>query len=225
MTYTEAMKQGNLVLPAAILFHYRDIFQSADDFLVWQFFYFQNTSQKEEMASSEIAESIGKTISDVNRIIARLTNQELLDVKTIEMGGEIEMIFDTSPAFQKLDSLIEPKKESAKSSSGNAYKDLVMDFEKEFGRYLSPFELQDLEKTVTDDGVDPDLIRQALREAVFNGKINLKYINGILRNWKRDGITTVRQVEERRLQREEADPAKVTVSDEFLNAMSIWETD
>ncbi|MDY4760644.1 DnaD domain-containing protein [Streptococcus thoraltensis] len=224
MTYTQAMKQGNLVLPAALLFNYHNIFESAEDFLVWQFFYFQNTSHKEEMSPSEIAESIGKTVSDINRIISRLTDQELLDTKTIELGGEIEMIFDTTPALNKLDNLLEVKKEAPKTSE-NALKGLVQDFENELGRLLSPFELEDLTKTVKEDGIDPDLVRQALREAVFNNKTSWNYINAILRNWKRDGITTVRQVEERRRQREEADPKKVTVSDDFLNAMSIWGND
>ena len=102
---------------------------------------------------------------------------------------------------------------------------MVDDFQKELGRFLSPFELEDLEKTVKEDDTDPALIREALREAVFNNKTSWKYINAILRNWRRDGITTVRQVEERRRQREEADPSKVTVSDEFLNAMGIWGND
>lgn len=224
MTYTEAMKQGYLVFPAALLFHYHEIFESAEDFLVWQFFYFQNTSHKEEMAASEIADSIGKTVSEVNRIIARLTQQELLDMKIIDLAGEIETIFDTSPALTRLDQLSHPEKESPKGSV-NALKALVQDFEKELGRLLSPFELEDLTKTVNDDDVDPDLVRQALREAVFNNKTSWNYINAILRNWKRDGITTVRQVEERRRQRDEADPSKVTVSDDFLNAMSIWGSD
>lgn len=218
MTYTEAMKQGHLVLPAALLFNYHKIFQSADDFLVWQFLYFQNTNVKEDIAPSEIAESIGKTITDVNRSISRLTESQLL---TFEVNHDRGMIFDTSLAFQKLDAVLdETVKEQL--TTDNALQDLVKVFESELGRYLSPLELEDLEKTIKDDETDPDLVRAALREAVFSNKTNWKYINAILRNWRRDGITTVRQVEERRRQREEADPTKVTVSNDFLNAMSLW---
>lgn len=218
MTYTEAMKQGHLVLPAALLFNYHKIFQSADDFLVWQFLYFQNTNVKEDIASSEIAESIGKTITDVNRSISRLTENQLL---AFEVNHDRGMVFDTSLAFQKLDAVLdETVKEQL--TSDNVLQDLVKVFESELGRYLSPLELEDLEKTIKDDETDPDLVRAALREAVFSNKTNWKYINAILRNWRRDGITTVRQVEERRRQREEADPTKVTVSNDFLNAMSLW---
>ncbi|MDG3141336.1 DnaD domain-containing protein [Streptococcus suis] len=221
MTYTEAMRQGYLVLPAALLFNYHKIFQSADDFLVWQFLYFQNTNAKEEIAPSEIAESIGKTITEVNRSISRLMESQLL---SFEVNHDSGMTFDVSPAFQQLDRILDEKLEEPLSNT-NALEALVDDFQKELGRFLSPFELEDLEKTVKEDDTDPALIREALREAVFNNKTSWKYINAILRNWRRDGITTVRQVEERRRQREEADPSKVTVSDEFLNAMGIWGND
>ena len=221
MTYTEAMRQGYLVLPAALLFNYHKIFQSADDFLVWQFLYFQNTNAKEEIAPSEIAESIGKTITEVNRSISRLMESQLL---SFEVNHDSGMTFDVSPAFQQLDRILDEKLEEPLSNT-NALEALVDDFQKELGRFLSPFELEDLEKTVKEDDTDPSLIREALREAVFNNKTSWKYINAILRNWRRDGITTVRQVEERRRQREEADPSKVTVSDEFLNAMGIWGND
>lgn len=221
MTYTEAMRQGYLVLPAALLFNYHKIFQSADDFLVWQFLYFQNTNAKEEIAPSEIAESIGKTITEVNRSISRLMESQLL---SFEVNHDSGMTFDVSPAFQQLDRILDEKLEEPLSNT-NALEALVDDFQKELGRFLSPFELEDLEKTVKEDETDPALIREALREAVFNNKTSWKYINAILRNWRRDGITTVRQVEERRRQREEADPSKVTVSDEFLNAMGIWGND
>ncbi|HGO0536545.1 TPA: DnaD domain-containing protein, partial [Streptococcus pyogenes] len=90
------------------------------------------------------------------------------------------------------------------------------------GRFLSPFELEDLEKTLRDDKTDPDLIREALKEAVFNGKTNWKYIQAILRNWRKEGIVNLRQVEERRRVREGEDLSQVTISEDFLSAMNLW---
>ena len=106
MTYLSAFQQGNLVLPSALYFHFQEIFSSSEDFLVWQFFYLQNTTALEEIEPSQIAESIGKTVSEVNRIMSHLTEQGLLQYKTIELNGEIEAIFDASPALEKLDELL-----------------------------------------------------------------------------------------------------------------------
>ena len=225
MSFLQHYKSGNLVLPSALLFHYKDIFSNADDFLVWQFFYFQNTTKMEDIATSQIATAIGKTVPEVNRSVSNLISQELLDMKTIELDGESEVLFDATLALKKLDDLLTAADETTVSSYkgiSNALKDLVEDFERELGRMLSPFELEDLQKTVSDDKTDPDLVRAALREAVFNGKTNWNYIQAILRNWRREGISTLRQVEERRKEREQANPANVTVSDDFLSAMNLW---
>ncbi|MGT2801374.1 DnaD domain-containing protein [Streptococcus henryi] len=223
MSFLENYQSGNLVLPAALLFHYKDIFKSSDEFLVWQFFYLQNTTRLDDLAPSQIATAMDKTVAEVNRLISNLTAQGLLDMKTIELGGEIEVIFDASPVLAKLDALLEEDSDTlAPAEEGNSLKDLVEDFERELGRMLSPFELEDLQKTLKDDKAEPDLVRAALREAVFNGKTNWNYINAILRNWRREGITTLRQVEERRQEREEAKSPKVSVSDDFLSAMNLW---
>lgn len=222
MNYLENYKSGNLVLPSALLFHYKDIFKRADDFLIWQFIYLQNTTKMDDLAPSQIASALNKTVAEVNRSISDLTAQGLLDMKTIELGSEIEVIFDASPVLALLDKLVSEPKQVSEKQDVNPVKELVEDFERELGRMLSPFELEDLQKTIREDKTDPDLVRAALREAVFNGKTNWNYINAILRNWRREGITTMRQVEERRKEHEDSKTVKVNVSDDFLAAMDLW---
>ncbi|GAB6647174.1 DnaD domain-containing protein [Streptococcus uberis] len=224
MSFFENYKSGNLVYPSALLFHFKDIFTNTDDFLVWQFFYLQNTTRIDDLAPSQIATALGKSVADVNRSISSLTSQELLDIKTIKVGDEIETIIDASPVLEKLDQLVTQSKEQPvhDEDQGNQFKQIVSEFERELGRFLSPFELEDLEKTVKEDKTDIDLIREALKEAVFNGKTNWKYIQAILRNWRKEGITNLYQVEERKRAREEANTSQVSLSDDFLSAMNLW---
>lgn len=226
MTYLEQYQSGQLTLPSALFFHFKSIFKTADDFLVWQFFYLQNTTNLSDLTPSRIATSLDKTVADINRSISNLTSQGLLDVKTIEVNHEIEIIFDTSPVFAKLDKLFEEDNQviiDNKTSDSNRLKDLVGDFERELGRLLSPFELEDLQKTLQEDQTDPDIVRAALREAVFNGKTSWNYINAILRNWRREGLTTLRQIEERKQAREDNQMKDLAISDDFKNAMNLWE--
>lgn len=222
MSFLENFKSGNLVLPSALLFHYKDIFKSSDDFLIWEFIYLQNTTKMDDLAPSQIATALDKTVAEVNRSISDLTAQGLLDMKTIELGSEIEVIFDASPVLALLDDLLAKPTETQEKEASNPIKELVKDFERELGRMLSPFELEDLQKTIREDKTDPGLVRAALREAVFNGKTNWNYINAILRNWRREGITTMRQVEEHRKEHEDSKAGKVSVSDDFLAAMDLW---
>lgn len=69
-------------------------------------------------------------------------------------------------------------------------------FEQEFGRPLSPFEIETINLWIDEDHQEPALIKAALREAVLMGKMNFKYIDRILREWKKKGIQTVQQARE-----------------------------
>lgn len=222
MTYLSAYKTGNLVLPTELLFHFHEIFDNSDDFLVWQFFYLQNTTSLEEISPNRIAESIGKSVTEVNRSMSNLTEKGLLQYKTIVLNGEIEAVFDALPALERLDEIVESHSTVVQPISQNNLKDLVETFQRELGRLLTPFEIEDLTKTIQDDKTSPELVTAALREAVFNSKANWKYIQAILRNWRREGITTVSQVEAKREERETTNPQNITVSDDFLNAMDLW---
>lgn len=224
MTYFDAFKTGNLVLPSALLLHFKELFPSSEDFLVWQFFYLQNTTALGDVSPSQIAEIIGKEVADVNQSISNLTENGLLQYRTIELNGEIELIFDASLAFERLDSLLDTQTPVATAQNPkNQLKDLVETFQQELGRLLTPFEIEDLSKTVKEDGIKADLIKEALREAVFNGKPNWKYIQAILRNWRHEGIQSVAQVEAKRAEREANNPKQVQASADFLEAMNLWQ--
>ena len=222
MTYLDAFKSGNLVLPSNLLLHYNQLFSSSDDFLVWQFFYLQNTTALGELSPSQIAEKIGKQVTEVNQAISRLTDKGLLQYRTIELNGEIEVIFDATLALERLDQLFGKQETSQVQSTPNDLKSLVETFQQELGRLLSPFEIEDLEKSLKEDGTSADLIKEALREAVLNGKPNWKYIQAILRNWRHEGIKSVAQVEAKRQEREATNPQNVQVSSDFKNAMDLW---
>ena len=222
MTYLDAFKSGNLVLPSDLLLHYNQLFSSSDDFLVWQFFYLQNTTALGELSPSQIAEKIGKNVTEVNQAISRLTEKGLLQYRTIELNGEIEVIFDATLALERLDQLFEKQVPNQVKPAQNDLKSLVDTFQQELGRLLSPFEIEDLEKSLKEDGTSADLITEALREAVLNGKPNWKYIQAILRNWRHEGIKSVAQVEAKRQEREATNPQNVQVSSDFKNAMDLW---
>ncbi len=222
MKLSQQYQSGNLVLPSALLFHFKDLFPSADDFLVWQFFFFQNTSKLDEIASSQISQAIGKSTAEVNRSIESLQEAGLLQFKTIELAGEIEMICDAWPALEKLDQLLQPTPAEKPFSEPNDFKVLIGEFERELGRLLSPFEIEDLQKTIQEDKTSIELVRMALREAVFSNKTNWRYIQAILRNWRREGITSPNQVEAKNAERESQQQKSVQLSQDFMDAMNLW---
>src|SRR5699024_923139 len=73
---------------------------------------------------------------------------------------------------------------------------LVLLFEQEFGRPISPFEIETINVWLDEDKMQPHLIKAALREAVLMGKLNFKYIDRMLREWQKKGIRSVKQAKE-----------------------------
>lgn len=63
-------------------------------------------------------------------------------------------------------------------------------FEKEFGRPLSPMELEMISNWVDQDRYPDELILTALKEAVFAGKVHFRYIDRILLEWSRNRVRT-----------------------------------
>ena len=75
--------------------------------------------------------------------------------------------------------------------------DLFSMFEKEFGRTLSSMEYEIIRGWVSDD-MPSDLVREALREATYNGVSNLRYIEKIILDWKKRGYKRVKDIERAR---------------------------
>ena len=53
---------------------------------------FANTTNQSSLTPNQIADAIGKSVTEVNQSMSRLTNQSLLQYRTIELDGEIEVL-------------------------------------------------------------------------------------------------------------------------------------
>lgn len=76
-----------------------------------------------------------------------------------------------------------------KTINNKLIQELFESFEKEFGRTLSPIELQSISNLL--DDYPSDLIQLALSESIINNARSLNYIRTVLSNWKMAGISTV----------------------------------
>ena len=85
------------------------------------------------------------------------------------------------------------KEQSATPSTLNQdFVNLYKSFEAETGKALSPLQIQELQYMLED--FSPELIHEALKEAVSQGKANFAYIKAILNRWKQDNLLTVELV-------------------------------
>lgn len=87
---------------------------------------------------------------------------------------------------------------------------LYKSFEHETGRPLSPIQIEKLNDMLKD--FRPDLIHEALREAVSQGKANFAYIEAILKRWKSDNLLTVELVRNSKQSRTRSEEPKQPMS-------------
>ncbi len=86
----------------------------------------------------------------------------------------------------------------------------------EFGRYPTPFEIEDLKSFLQDHS--KEVIKLAIKECVGNGKPYFKYLDSILKDWKQKGLTTVELVENRQKpKRSNRGTRRLTLDDDGYN--------
>lgn len=75
-------------------------------------------------------------------------------------------------------------------------------FESEFGRTLSPIEGEIINAWIN-SGMDEEIIKEALKEATYNGVSNLRYIDKIIYEWNKKGYKTVEEIRNNKFKKEE----------------------
>ena len=127
------------------------------------------------------------TYLDNNEIMSAfssLTAKGLVSIKTSKEDGKITEIIDITNTYRAMVSDINVN--IKKQTVTNIY----TIFEKEFGRPLSPVEYEIIKAWIT-SGISEELIKGALKEAVFNNVRNLRYIDKILSEWEKKGFKSV----------------------------------
>jgi DNA replication protein len=109
--------------------------------------------------------------------------------------------YNFSPLMERLagcwyEEMIEREKAREQAEPIVVRKDIFSIFEKEFGRPLTPMELESITGWLDKDQYPEQLILAGLKEAVFAGKVHFRYIDRILMEWSRNRITTVEQAKE-----------------------------
>jgi len=188
---------GQTVLPTLLLRHYRELNLSNDELVLILQLKSYIDAGNSFPNTSLIAKNMKMTEENVFKAIHQLTQKKVLSIETAkDEDGVTEDAYSLSLLWEKLIVLLkqnESEKEEEKKE--DTEKNLYSIFESEFGRPLSPIEMETLVMWVEEDDYSPELIQMALREAVLSQVYNFKYIDRILLNWEKKNIRTKEQVE------------------------------
>ncbi|MFC0299459.1 DnaD domain-containing protein [Virgibacillus soli] len=136
----------------------------------------------------DIASCMSVSEDECSKILRKLVRKQFL---TIEKGENAENQVSEVYSLETLwKNLYDEKLEKVEEEH---FGTIFVLFEQEFGRPISPFEIEMINAWIDEDQIAPSLIKAGLREAVLMGKLNFKYIDRILRDWQKKGIQTVEQ--------------------------------
>lgn len=189
------IEEGNITFPAVLLSQYRNVHLNEYELVlllnILSFIEKGNAFPTPEELSSRMTISV----LDCNEMLRKLVQRGLLEIiDEVSSEGIRYEKYSLKPLWERLvDQFLVSSQNDKEISKKAEESDLYTCFEKEFGRPLSPFECESLSMWMDDDHHDPIIIKAALREAVMSGKLNFRYIDRILFEWKKNGIKTIEQ--------------------------------
>jgi DNA replication protein len=201
------LKDNDLLVPRILLSNYNNLKISDKELIV--LIYLIN---EKELAFNpkKIGKDLNMPIDNVLEVISNLTSNDIIAIEMHKNNNVREEYITLEPLYNKL--AFKVLNEEIKSEKTN----LFDTFEKEFGRTLSPIEYELIGGWQSGEFSD-ELIILALKEAVYNGVFNLRYIDRILYEWKKKGIKNKEDIEKDRQNFKTKKTDKELVDYDWLN--------
>lgn len=201
---------GSTNVPNLLLrfYKYMDITDS-EMMLLIQLFRFRTEEKDLHPALDALSELLSASREEIVRDIKSLFEKKII-TETLyydESRDDVLTGYDFEPLFEKLSDYWACARAKEIEKTGSKFDQTVRQdqnndilalsygiFEKEFGRPISPIEMEKIAQWVESDGME--LVQEALRRAVLLGKRNFRYIDTILLEWTRQNLKSIKSVEE-----------------------------
>lgn len=172
----EIIKSGSISIPTILLTNYKKL-KITDKELILIIYLINNT----EFDPERISNDLELKVPEVLKMIDDLSKKDILKIK-MTTGNVCEEKIILDELYNKIALLIINEKEEKQTT-------IYDKFEEEFARTLSPMEYEIIGAWL-DNNYTEEIIEEALKEAIYNGVTNLRYIDKILSEWKKKGIKT-----------------------------------
>ncbi len=136
----------------------------------------------------KLSKNLGLNIDTAYQVFNSLISKKLISIDTAkDLDNRMIEHVNLDNFYQML---IEDQQKENKKNTKN---DIYSIFEKEFGRLITSIEYEIINGWL-EKGYNEELIIGALKEAVYNGTNNLRYIDKILYEWSKKGFKTMKDV-------------------------------
>ena len=179
-----------ITIPRFLLENYKSLNLTDSEFIILMYLMNEDTTMYNP---SKIAENLKIDLMDVLSLTESLKKKDILAIETKKTYNKIEEHVVLDELYKKLGLLLINEKTEQQTN-------LFDVFEHEFGRTLSSIEYEIINAWLSSGGFSEELIKAALKEAVYNGVSNLRYIDKILYEWRKKGIKNASDIEKNRMQ-------------------------
>ncbi|MBM7681432.1 DNA replication protein [Pullulanibacillus pueri] len=187
----EFLTNGGLTIPRLLIENYSELGLNEEQCLMVIHIYSFIKEGNTFPTPDELARRMSCDSSQCSNHLRMLVQSGFLEIKQEKDRSVYTESYSLDPLWERLISLkFLTKNTETKMEQEDA---LYTIFEKEFGRPLSPMECESLTMWMDQDQHSPEMITAALREAVISGKLNFRYIDRILFDWKKSGVRTLAQ--------------------------------
>lgn len=177
----KVIKEKTYNVPSFILKNYEKLNLTAEEVLVLIVLY--NHYGKISYDINKLLEEINLEKYKLMQLISSLEEKKIISIDLITNSkGLKEEYISLELLYDKIVNIYLDLKEETNENA-----DIYSAFEKELGRTLSPMEYEIIKGWVMDKFSD-ELIILALKEAVYNGVNNLRYIDKVLYGWRKKNI-------------------------------------
>lgn len=182
----DIVKNGSIVIPKLLLMNYKNLKISEKELLVL-FCLIDNN----EFDPERISHNLNMKMVEVVTLIDSLAKKDILVLNSVVNNNVREEYVCLDNLYNKLVLTLMEDKDPKVSEN------IFDKFEKEFARTLSPMEYEIVGAWI-EAGFEEETIDLALKEAVYNGVTNLRYIDKILYEWKKKGIKSKADIDKQK---------------------------
>ncbi len=192
---SDIIKSENITIPLYIYKEYPNLNINLETFLFLMYLY--SKGNKIPFDINKLSEEFFCDVKKILEYIDTLQKNKLIEIKVLKNDKNIMEEFIYLDFFYEKILLKVVKETIEESKKEDEKEDVFSILEKEIGKQLSPMEIE-IVKAWKESNYSDEMIKEAIKESVINSATSLRYIDKVLYEWAKRGITTKEKIEENR---------------------------
>lgn len=202
----DLLKNRDLNIPYVLFSNYKKLNITDTELIV--LIYLLNTENL-TYNPKEISNVLNVKMNEILEIINNLVEKGIISLDIVKVNKISSEVINLNLLYEKL-AFIVIKKETEEKKSNTLYDA----FEQELGRGLTPMEFEIINGWLNIEYTE-ELVICALKEAIYNGISNFRYIDRILFEWSKKGIKTKEDVEKNKREFKKSKNTNIDIIEDY----------